>query len=903
MQTSSVRSSSYAGDTSQVYNQDLSAAFERATGKQASDKDKATSGSVTDQDADQYVDSSKYAKDYGDWETLTEGLSDSGDQGQDLGRSYAAVQLLGDNWQKWGLHDAHIDFSDPSTWSQLPPDAQKALKVISRSPSMISALENTGAKDKKSSGVITLSQVKDFIKKSNSDRKSALSSLAAYQKKNPDAGAMSLTLVRQMALVMANQTLVAGAGSQMQVGATDQRQDNFGLHQDNLSAVASDTGLGSALSQATNAVGQNAIFSGLDTAGNGAGGTGADGAVGRTNIADWIKSDAPTSDSSFLSYMSENAIKQSLPDIDSKAIGSDVFQNPQNYSGATKAAVLAQLENDESVMESGKSQGLWSGKMAKSKGLDSDYKDELSDLQSKISQLQSDSDVQNFQKTAQSSGLQSIADSDPTLKAQISQYYTNTELTGNSLSSALSAQDSQGDTVSVGAGVQSFVSQAQTVDGLLGKSGSDATNLTTILDNSGEKGEVEQAYNNDIVDGSSLTKALQAVSSQDDSAQVIKNYQDDNSAFTSVLGSDYTQGNAGQIQTNITNAISSAQNDTADLESFLDTFCDSDGNPSDAKIDAYVATVQSQNPEAFNAATAGSVVKEIKKIVDLVRQGYKINDSIQKVENASSGKTPPSSGSANSTDGTAENPAAGSDGADGSGSGRGGSSSGTSSLPGQSDVYGSGGLHLTSAGLSAGGLAASIVQYAAGAHTATGQAGIGASTAQTVGTGTEGAAKLLKKIQSKQAGQVAKEMKDAVKWMEVGGKEMGAAGGVASGVLSLISGVQSLKSGDKVDGGLNVTTGSLDTLSGIAGGVDGAISGAETAGVSVGIAAGVAGTVAGVVSGVAAGVGFIVGLVELIIQAEKKKKKQHNYYNQIDNLADYGITGSSDTTKSKNPSS
>ncbi|MGF1276540.1 type III effector HrpK domain-containing protein [Acetobacter pasteurianus] len=855
MQTSSVKSTSFADDTTQKDQQDLSADFKNATNK--------VTDSVSDQDADDYVDSSKYAEDYSKWEQLTEGLSDSGDQGKALGRSYAAVHLLSDNWKKWGLDKDKINFNDPSTWSKLPPDAQKALKVISRSSSLISALENTGAKDKKSSGIVTLSQVKDFIKKSNGDQKAALSSITSYEKKNPDAGGMSLTLVRQAALVMANQTLIAGAGSQMQAGATDQRQDNFGLHKDNLSAVASDNGLGSALQDAANIVEQNAIFSNLDIAGNGPGGTGADGAVGRSNIADWIKSDAPTSNASFLSYMSENAIKQSLPDIDSKSIGSDVFENPQNYSGATKAAVLEQLENDESVMESGKAQGLWSGSMAKSKHLSSSYDNELSDLKSKISQLASDTDVQNFQKTAQSSGLQSLADSDPTLKAQIGQYYTNTELTGDSLSSALSAENSQGDQVSVGSGIQTFVSQAHTVDGLLGKSGSDATDLTNILDKSGDKDEVEQAYNNDIVDGSSLTQALQTVSGDGESAQVISNYQDENTALSSVLGDDYTQGHSGQIQTNIDDAVQNEQNDTADLASLLTTFCDANGNASDSKINAYVATVQSQNPQAFDAATAGSVVKEIKKIVDLVRSGYKINDAIQKIEKASSGeKSSPS-------------------------------------LPGQESGYDSGGLHLTSAGLSAGSLAASIVQYAKGAHTATGQAGIAASSAQTLGTTTEGTTKLIKKIQKARDEEALKKIKSSLNWTEVGGKEVGAAGGVASGVLSLISGVKSLKNGDKVDGGLTLTSGSLDTISGIAGGVEGAVSAADAAGASVGVAAGVTGAVAGIASGVTAAVGFVVGLVELIIQAVEKKKKQHNYYNQLSNLADYGITGSSDSTKNK----
>lgn len=949
MQASSVKSAQSAGNTSQSDTGDLSSAFNSAVNKttsnqsdssrQGSDDNANSSATVSDQAANNYVDDSKYADQYGDWSKLTNDSSGSDDQSKTLGREYGAVQLLADNWQKWGLHDANINFNDPSTWSSLPPDAQKTLKVISRSPSMISALENTGAKDKKSNGIITLSQVKDFVKKSKSDLKTALSSLESYEKKNPNAGSMSLMLVRQAALVMANQTLIAGAGSQMQSGASDQRQDNLGLHQDNLSAVAADTGLGSALNQAANIMGQNAVFSGLDVAGNGPGGTGADGAAGRGNLEKWIKTDAPTSDASFLSYLSQNAIKQSLPTIDSKSIGSDVFENPKNYSGATKAAVLNQLETDESVMTQGKSQGLWSGKMAKSKGLDSNYSDELSDLQSKIRQLSADPDVQSFQKTAQTDGLQSIADSDPTLKSAITQYYNNTELTGSSLDSAINSQNSKGEGVSVGAGLQNFVSQATTVDGLLGKTGDNATNLTSILDKSGDADQIKQAYSTEILNGNSLTTALQSVSSESEIPEVLSNYKNDNAAFSSVLGSDYTQQYAGQIENNINTATQSAESDQEDLWGVLTTFCDSNGNISDSKIEAYVSNVQSQNPEAFNATTASNVVKEIKKALDLVRQGYKVKDSLKKIDDArataasagdnnpaasdtSSGspnapETPEASGNANapetpdtSPDGanapetapnnagapvTPETTSGGASPTEGGGDSTGGdSSTPKSTLPSGSDLYSSGALHLTSAGMSAGALAASIVSVVAGSGGASAKASLSASAGQTAGTATEGAAKMMKKIMGDRA---SKATKDALKWVEFGGKELGAAAGIEAGVLSLISGVKDLKNGDKVDGGLTLTTGSLDTISGIAGGVDGAVSAADSAGLISGIAAGVAGTVAGIASGVAAGVGFIVGLVELIIQAEKKKKEQHNYFNQLSNLDDYGITGKSDTTK------
>lgn len=56
MQTSSVKSTSFADDTTQKDQQDLSAAFKNATNK--------VTDSVSDQDADDYVDSSKYAEDY-----------------------------------------------------------------------------------------------------------------------------------------------------------------------------------------------------------------------------------------------------------------------------------------------------------------------------------------------------------------------------------------------------------------------------------------------------------------------------------------------------------------------------------------------------------------------------------------------------------------------------------------------------------------------------------------------------------------------------------------------------------------------------------------------------------------------------------------------------------------------
>ena len=263
-------------------------------------------------------------------------------------------------------------------------------------PSIKAALD-TAAHGGKPDGKISDHDIDSFVSKMSKQLDRADNTVKTYQKSNPGADAQSMQLVRQSALLQANMPILQGA--------SPDKDGKIGgdVTQPGLQAVAQNNpGLSSALTGAASTFSQPGMFQALDQGGM----TGtdlathnADGLFDENNIINWVKKQAPTTGGQFASTISDAATRNSVADVDTSSLNSDVFSNPQNYTGAQKAAVLVQLQTKQQQLQAGSS-------LRKSD-------DTNQAIAKDIAQLSADPAVQSYLGQATVANEKAIVGSDP----------------------------------------------------------------------------------------------------------------------------------------------------------------------------------------------------------------------------------------------------------------------------------------------------------------------------------------------------------------------------------------------------------------------------------------------------------------------------------------------------------
>ncbi len=782
---------------------------------------------------------------------------------QELNRPIAAAQELSANWHKWGL-DKDISFSNPP--ATLPPEAQAVIKYVAANPALATELGYAGQTGK--SGDITKAHVDAFIKQATSDAGDASKKVQDWMKKNPGAFDQAKSLVQSAAVVMANQALATSSDTGHQNGTTgnDGLMTASGLSQ----LGTQNPGLSQTLGDAAKLWGQPGMFKDLDTAGEDPAFNAPDGKVNTKNLGDWITDQAPTNDVDFANLLNQASVENTVAGIDTSKIGKDVFTDPSKYTGAQKAAVMVQLGNLSSKIQASVNDGIYnSGQNAGNlynSAISSNPQAVQSDINQKIQQLQQDPDVQAYLGQTLPGAQQAIMNSNGRVQTASQNFFNASIKTGDALNDDLKQTDSKGNPVTPTVALQSFTQQTTFYDGALGSGGKTmglldpsngnggASQLNDFVKASGQESSLEAYYTNNIENTQLLTDA---VNSGTDVATATNQFSAAAATFATALDPTFIANNAQQTQTNFVANSTGAILNSASTAEINNAFGDQNGNESQTQ--AIVQQLQKSDPSLFIASDGSTiepdkVVNLVKQTTDLVRQGVKVQDALAKV---TSQVTAP-----------------------------------TGSI---TDAYKSGALHALSSIIGGGVLAA---KGADGTASPTTQAGVAATAAQALGTFTEGVGKY--------GGTVAKDIfaggaldsaKAAWKNVEDSGKVLGNLGGAITGALNIVSGIGDLKSGDKVDGGLNIGAGAAGAVAGVAGATEGGAGLASTAGlVTSDVAESVA--AASSVLGIAGtAVGSLGGLGYLIDQVVKGAQQTNSFDHQtIPTLAQYGIDGGFETS-------
>ncbi|NWC10641.1 type III effector HrpK [Pseudomonas agarici] len=455
------------------------------------------------------------------------------------------------------------------------PDGAKAMKFINDNPAIKTAID-TAKHGGKADGKITDGDLKAFAKKMQGAADSAAKDLAHYQKDHPDADPQSLQMVRSALLLKANAPLTAAADPHHGAGTEGETKINGETSADGLQALQkSNPGLSGALKQSAKTFSQPGFLNMLDQgglSGRGLATHGPDKLFDAANIGDWVKKQAPTNGGEFASMLSDAATLNAVAGTDISKLGKDVFEQPQNYTGAQKAAVMVKLQQTQ--------QSVVAGRDLHKTGKTEDA------LAEKIAQLQADPDVQAYMKQAVPSQERALVASDPALdkavKGQLQQVTSGQALRNDMNTADRQAKGDSSKADYTGA-ITGLSAQLQMQQDLLGPQAQLPSAQQVIGGQPQVQAKLKQSYEANFSEGGALKQLLgQKKADVGDSVQTVDARK---AAYDSVLPDDFVSARQDSYMNTTVDQLQQSKKGRELLEGMSDPGTDTDTAPSTSKAE------------------------------------------------------------------------------------------------------------------------------------------------------------------------------------------------------------------------------------------------------------------------------------------------------------------------------
>lgn len=415
----------------------------------------------------------------------------------------------------------------------------QAMAFIKANPALATAVD-TAAHGGKADGKISSNDLKAFVKNMQGAANDAGKDLAAYHKNNPDADEQSLQLVISAALLRANAPLTAAADPKHASGAAGETGMDGLTDAAGLGALQKNNpGLGGALKQAAKTWSQPGFLTQLDQgglSGRDLAGHSPDGLFSAKNISGWIKSQAPTNGGQFASLLSDAATVNAVSSTDISKLGKDVFDNPQNYTGAQKAAVMIKLQQTKQSVDAG-----------------SDLRktgDTEAALADKIGQLQNDPDVQAYLQQAVPSQERALVASDPALKTAVydqMQKVNNGQALSTDMGTAERNKAKGSAAPDYSSAVASVSAQLQLQRDLLGPNAKVPTAQQVVGNQPALQQKLQDAYQANFTQGGELHQLLGQKKA--DAGQALETVDAHKSAYEDVLPDEFVRGQQTKFET------------------------------------------------------------------------------------------------------------------------------------------------------------------------------------------------------------------------------------------------------------------------------------------------------------------------------------------------------------------
>jgi hypothetical protein len=326
------------------------------------------------------------------------------------------------------------------------------------------------------------------------------------------------------------------------------------------------------------------------------------------------------------------ASRDAVINVDTSKLTSDVFDHPENYTAAQKAAVLQELKDTQDRMALDNQLQVTDIGTQKTDGINPNLLKTNSDLQSKTDQLSADPDVQTYLSNSSTNALQTLVNADPGLKNAFNDALTKFQ-SGQTLNDDLAAKDSKGNQVPMGDALHTYVAQAGFFQLAMGQNGSPAADLdlNAIARKSGSYDKIADYYNSEIVSGKRLQEIL---CSGVDPVNAAAQFSQEVEAFGNVIDPSVVKANATTLQNNFQDVISEHTFESltpAELEAVLG---DGHGNLDENKLKKYITDAGATNPDLSGSvddptSKAGQAFHIIKSVWDGVRAGERMVDVLK----------------------------------------------------------------------------------------------------------------------------------------------------------------------------------------------------------------------------------------------------------------------------------
>lgn len=472
----------------------------------------------------------------------------------------------------------------------------QAMAFIKANPALENAIDT--AINPKADGIINNKDLSKFVSQMQSSADGASKDLAAYQKANPNADEQSLQMVISASVMRANEPLTAAADPAHAAGANGQTKVDGLTDQAGLAALQnSNPGLAGVTRQAAKTWSQPGFFNLLDQGGLSGHALAAhspDGLFNAANISGWIKNQAPKNGGEFASMVSDAATINAVANVDISKLGADVFKNPQNYSGAQKAAVMVKLQQTKLSVDAGSD-------LRKT----GDTEKALSD---DISQLQNDPDVQAYLQKAVPEQEKALVASDPSLTKAVYDQMKNVN-NGSALSADMDTAEKN---MKKGAAAPDYSSaanglsaQLQLQQDLLGPNAKVPTAQQVLGNQPALQWKMQDAYQANFTQGGELQQGLSG--KKPDATQALQTVNDHRAAYESVLPPAFVGAQQAGFQSSTLDALQQSKAG----RSFLNSAANGDATAT-ATL-AMTATQKAQNVK--------DDVDDVKKGISGVKDG------------------------------------------------------------------------------------------------------------------------------------------------------------------------------------------------------------------------------------------------------------------------------------------
>ncbi|KFE53476.1 type III effector HrpK domain-containing protein [Pseudomonas syringae] len=683
-----------------------------------------------------------------------------------------------------------------------------------------------------------------------------------YLKTNPDADEASKTLARYAAILDDSFEAIkgkTGAGKYLTAdNLTEYKEQN--------------TQLSDEVKQALDFFSQPGAFQLIDNAKNPLG-KGPDGDVSQGDIQSWLKSSSvPKDATSVTALLASIADNNLLAKVDTSGFSKDVFEHPENYTAEQKAAVLQDLQTAQQLIIQGSGAGMWKDDksqvtIANIVRSHPDAQKLLDDVNEHIAILQDDKEVAKYMSENSTSELKKLVDDSPALKQALEKTYQDEVKSGKALDSLWEAKSKDGKTDQQQI-LAEFFATGQSLQSALGIQ--DVSELQSAVKSSSHNQELQDFYEKSLASGDRLNVLLKDHTIEEATSA----FGMEVAMYNAALDPEFTGKFDTQLNDNFSKIVQGNAFKDASFDDIKQAFGINGGDQLDeAKVKALIEQISKDSPELLvnadgTVATPDQILATFRGDWDLLRQGTKTIDSLGLFSKDSSVKEASSKGV----------------------------------LHGVSGLF-MAGITIAKGAKNAGKLTdRQIVDITTGS--------VQSATLLTEG-GIKGYQNYLKEVKGKLDGDLLntvgsllddvspenaglqnqtklhEKLTSNLKKLEEAAKGVGGIAGIAAGAYGIFDGVQSIRKGDTVAGGLSITAGSLGIMAGLASTVEGGLGL-----LGVNLTTRVIPMLAGTLGFAAAGVAALATMIPMLIEEGKQETRVGNFANMLSEyLTHYEIDG------------